>query len=165
MTARDTIDPKLDLTFERIVDVKPELVWRAWTQPELIKKWFTPAPWKTIACKIDLRPGGAFETTMQSPEGQEFPNIGCILEVVEGQRFVWTSAMVGGYRPVVKPENPASGLLFTAKIILEAHPQGTRYRAIAMHSVESDKKMHEEMGFEQGWGAALNQLVELCKKL
>ncbi len=42
------MNTKLDLSFERVVDVKPELVWKAWTTPEYLKKWFTPAPWKTV---------------------------------------------------------------------------------------------------------------------
>ena len=56
------LDSQLDLVFERIVDVSPELVWAAWTTPEHLKHWFTPAPWKTIDCEIDLRPGGLFRT-------------------------------------------------------------------------------------------------------
>ena len=60
-------NPKLDLTFERIVDVPKELVWRAWTEPALLKQWFCPLPWKTIDAEMDLRPGGMFRTTMQSP--------------------------------------------------------------------------------------------------
>ena len=71
---------KLDLSFTRIVDVPRALVWRAWTEPELLMPWFCPLPWKTIACEIDLRPGGIFSTTMQSPEGKEFPNAGCYLD-------------------------------------------------------------------------------------
>jgi len=41
-------NPKLDLTFERIVDVPKELVWRAWTEPALLRQWFCPLPWKGI---------------------------------------------------------------------------------------------------------------------
>ena len=44
-------DPRLDLVLERIVDVPQELVLKAWTSPEHLKPWFTPAPWKTV----DLR--------------------------------------------------------------------------------------------------------------
>ena len=54
-TTRPVIDPELDLVLERVVDVRPELVWQAWTRPEHIVNWFTPDPWKTIACEIDLR--------------------------------------------------------------------------------------------------------------
>jgi uncharacterized protein YndB with AHSA1/START domain len=57
-----TIDPKLDVVLERVVDVSPDLVWIAWTQPKHLKAWFTPAPWTTVDCQIDLRPGGLFRT-------------------------------------------------------------------------------------------------------
>lgn len=158
MTATKPIQPdsKTDLVFERIVDVPREKVWAAWTQPELLKQWFTPAPWKTVACEIDLRPGGAFKTTMQSPEGQEFPNSGCYLEVIPNEKLVWTDALGPGYRPSEKP-------FFTCVLTLEAHGEGTRYRAIAMHKDEEVRKNHEAMGFMDGWGKAFDQLVALIK--
>src|SRR3954469_11177993 len=86
-------DPTLDLVLERVVDVPPSLVWAAWTTPEYVKKWFTPAPWQTVDCEIDLRPGGIFRTAMRSPEGQEFPNTGCYLEMIENEKLVWTAAL------------------------------------------------------------------------
>ena len=154
-------DPKYDLKFERIVDVKPELVWAAWTTPEHILHWFTPAPWKTIDCEIDLKPGGIFRTVMQSPEGQEFPGTGCFLDVTENRRLIWTSAMKPGFRPTAA-ENQID-MLFTAVITMEPHGDGTKYTATAIHTTEEDRKKHEDMGFEHGWGAALDQLVEYMK--
>ena len=74
-------DPRFDLMFERNVDVTPEQVWAAWTIPAHIKEWFTPAPWKTMECELDLRTGGFFLTVMRSPEGREFPNSGCYLKI------------------------------------------------------------------------------------
>ena len=71
MTVTLQHDPRLDLIPERVVDVAPELVWAACTVPEHVKKWFTPVPWKTVDCEIDLRPGGIFRTVMRSPEGQD----------------------------------------------------------------------------------------------
>ncbi len=157
-------DPKLDLVLERVVDVPPELVWAAWTTPEHVKKWFTPAPWTTVDCEIDLRPGGIFRTTMRSPEGQEFPNVGCYLEIVKNERLVWTDALDPGYRPSNRP--PACGVSgFTAVISLEPHGKGTKYTALAMHKDEAGRKAHEEMGFEDGWGKALDQLVAVAKNL
>ena len=61
-------DPRLDLNFERVVDLPPALIWAAWTEPEHLTHWFTPVPWKTVECEIDLRPGGIFRTVMRSPE-------------------------------------------------------------------------------------------------
>lgn len=156
-------DPKLDLLLERVVDVSPELVWKAWTMPEHIVHWFTPVPWKTIHCEIDLRPGGKFVTVMQSPEGQEFPGAGCFLEVVNQRKLVWTSALGPGYRPNIGAEkNP---MPFTAVISLAPEGTGTRYSALVIHGEEATCQQHAAMGFHDGWGKALDQLVAYVKTL
>ncbi len=60
-------DLKLDLTLECVVDVPPDPIWGAWTRPEYLQRWFTPAPWQTVDCEIDLRPGGIVRTVRRSP--------------------------------------------------------------------------------------------------
>jgi uncharacterized protein YndB with AHSA1/START domain len=157
-------DPKLDLVFERIVDVPRELIWTAWTTPEQLKQWFTPAPWKTVDCEIDLRPGGLFRTVMRSPEGQEFPNVGCYLEIVENEKLVWTNALVPGFRPKAPEAASYVTFFFTAIVVLEPHGNGTKYTALVLHSDEEARKKHEEMRFHEGWGKALEQLVAVVKK-
>jgi len=158
------IDPKLDLVLERIVDVSPALVWAAWTQPEHVKQWFTPRPWSTVECEIDLRPGGIFRTVMRSPEGQDFPNLGCYLELVPERKLVWTDVLEAGFRPTRQELNPSCPFRFTATILLEPHGKGTKYTAIVMHKDEASRGKHEAMGFHDGWGTALEQLVEHMKK-
>jgi uncharacterized protein YndB with AHSA1/START domain len=156
-----TLDPALDLVLERTVDVAPKLVWAAWTTPDYIKKWFTPAPWQTVDCEIDLRPGGLFRTVMRGPTGQEIHNSGCYLEVVENKKLVWTTALKAGYRPQAASLMP----LFTAMILFEPHGIGTRYTAIAIHGDAETTKKHADMGFHDGWGKALDQLVSFAKTL
>jgi uncharacterized protein YndB with AHSA1/START domain len=126
--------------------------------PEHVRVWFTPAPWTVTDCEIDLRPGGIFRTVMRSPEGQEFPNLGCYLEVVPNRRLVWTDALLPGYRPAEKP-------FLTAILTLEPHGAGTRYVATALHRDEAARQQHEAMGFHTGWGKALDQLVAHVKSL
>lgn len=155
-----TLDHALDLELDREVDVPPALVWKAWTTPELITQWFAPKPYETPICEIDLRPGGRFRTVMRSPEGEEFDGTGCFLEVIPNERLVWTSALGPGYRP------EPGDMPFTA--IIELQPTatgGTRYRAIAIHQNPDDRKKHSDMGFHDGWGAALDQLVALVKTI
>lgn len=169
MTTTDQTQPppQLDLSFTRIIDVPRELVWRAWTEPELLKPWFCPLPWKTIDCEIDLRPGGIFRTTMQSPEGQEFPGTGCYLEIKPNEKLIWTNALGPGYRPSFVPEKCGTddaGFMFTAKLELADHEGGTRYTATVIHADEAGCRRHADMGFEAGWGAALDQLVAMIKK-
>lgn len=162
------INPELDLMFERIVEVPRELVWQAWTTPEKLMPWFCPLPWKTIECEIDLRPGGKFYTVMQSPEGQRFPNSGCYLEVIKNEKLVWTNALEPGFRPanlpVEAPGHECAEFAMTAMIKLEAHEKGTKYTAHVMHAHKQARIAHEKMGFEKGWGAALNQMVAMIKK-
>ena len=156
-----TPNPALDLVLERTVPVPPEKVWAAWTTPELIVQWFTPAPWKTAKAEIDLRPGGGNCITMESPEGEQYPNAGCYLIVEPNRLLVFTSVMGADFRPVA-PSNGADDLPFTGRIEIAPAPDGgTHYRAIAMHADEAAAQRHAEMGFQDGWGAALDQLVAL----
>ncbi len=157
------IDPSLDLVMERVVDVPPELVWMAWTQPEHLKPWFTPAPWTTVECEIDLRPGGLFRTVMRSPEGDLFPNVGCYLEIVPNRKLVWTDTLEAGYRPARRAPGANCPFVFTAAILLEPHGTGTKYTAIVMHGDAGSRAKHEAMGFAEGWGTALDQLVAHVK--
>jgi uncharacterized protein YndB with AHSA1/START domain len=149
-------DPALDLVLEREIDVPVALVWKAWTTPEHLRNWFVPKPWTITACEIDLRPGGAFSTTMRSPEGQEFPNVGCYLEVVPDRRLVFTDTLLAGYRPAPKP-------FFTAVLELSPTATGTRYVATAIHGSEAARRQHEEMGFHHGWGTVVDQMVAAIK--
>lgn len=158
--------PSLDLVLERVIDVPRERVWAAWTKPEQIKKWFCPAPWTTVDCEVDLRPGGIFRTVMRSPEGQEFPNVGCYLEIIQNEKLVWTSALLPGYRPAnLDSLVGCAELAFTAIITLESHGSGTKYTAVALHKDEEGRKKHAEMGFHEGWGKCLDQLVALVKNI
>lgn len=157
---------KLDLSFERVVDMPVALIWQAWTTPERLMPWFCPLPWKTVACEIDLRPGGLFSTVMRSPEGKDFPNQGCYLEVIENEKLVWTNALLPGFRPAAaSTKNDVSvEFMFTAMIELKALDKGTRYTATVIHADEAGCKQHAQMGFHEGWGKALDQLVEFTKK-
>lgn len=151
----------LDLVLERTIPVAPERVWAAWTEPELMVKWFTPAPWKTVSAVVNLYPGGSNVVTMESPEGDQYPNAGCYLIVEPNRLLVFTSVMGEGFRPV-SPTNGAEDLPFTGRIEISPAPNGgTHYRAIAIHADAEGARRHAEMGFQDGWGAALDQLVAL----
>ena len=137
------LDADLDLVLERVIDVPVEDVWQAWTDPERLKVWFTPRPYSTSACDIDLRPGGTFRTVIRSPEGDETENAGCFLEIVPNERLVWTTLMRTGFRPHVS----ATSFEFTAVITFEPVGEGTRYTARVMHRDADQARRHDELGF------------------
>lgn len=160
-------DPSLDLMLERHVKAPPEKVWNAWTKPEQLMQWFCPAPWKTTECDIDLRPGGRFRTVMEGPEGQRHEGDCCYLAVETNRLLVWTSALLPGFRPAaLQPvtEDDCTGLVFTGVISFEPEGSGTRYIARAIHARPEDSAAHEKMGFQEGWGAAFEQMVAMIAR-
>ena len=117
--APHTIDPDLDLELVRETEVAPELVWHAWTEPELLKQWFTPKPWETPVVEVDLRPGGKFHTVMRGPDGEENDNTGCFLEV-DARTSAWCGPELSGPDSGRRPDRS----LFTAIIELERTASG-----------------------------------------
>jgi uncharacterized protein YndB with AHSA1/START domain len=154
-----TFDPKLDLKLERTIDVPPRKVFACWTMPEHLLHWFVPKPWSLASADVEARPGGKFNFVMRSPEGQEMPNQGCLLEVVPDSRLVWTNCLLAGYRPAT----PDWG--FTGTLTFTPAGSGTHYVAVAQHANAETREKHAAMGFEQGWGAALDQLVAHAKTM
>ena len=154
-----------DLVVERILDAPRELVWRAWSDPELLKRWWAPRPYQTPECEMELKPGGRFHTRMTGPDGFDFSGTGCFLEVVEGERVVWTSALLPGFRPAASIED-CGGFPFTAVVTLADAAEGrTHYRAVAMHRNDTDRETHARMGFVEGWGTCADQLGEVAAGL
>jgi uncharacterized protein YndB with AHSA1/START domain len=156
------VNHDLDLVLERVVDVPPDLLFKAWTTAKHLMPWFCPKPYATVACEIDLRPGGQFFAQMVDPDGNKLPTEpGCYLEVVPNRKLVWTSALGPGYRP---HDAAAAPWFFTAVLTFEPHGDGgCKYTAMAMHSTQAHAQSHEQMGFSQGWGIVLDQLVAYVK--
>ena len=157
-----------DLVLERVFDAPRSLVWKAWTTPEHIRKWWAPKPYETPEVELDLRPGGIFRMRMTGPDGFDTGTggAGCVCEVVEGEKVVWTSTMGPGWRPNEPGPADCGGFLFTAIITFEDAPGGkTLYRAVALHKDAADREKHEQMGFHDGWGTVAGQLEEFARHL
>ncbi len=88
-----------ELVIDRSLDAPRSALWWCWTEPELLKQWFVPAPWSVAKAEVDLRPGGSSLIVMRSPEGEKYPNAGVYLEVVKNERLVFTDAYTEGWVP------------------------------------------------------------------
>ena len=144
-----------ELVLMREIDAPREKIFRAWTDPELLKQWFCPKPWGVSHAELDVRSGGSSVIVMNGPNGEVVDNRGVYLEVVPNEKIVFTDAFKTAWIPSEKP-------FMTGIVLLEPLGDGkTKYTAIARHWTEEDKKTHEAMGFHEGWGAATDQLAAL----
>ena len=148
-----------ELVLERILDAPRENVFRAWTEPELLKQWFAPRPYTTPVAEIDPRTGGNSRIVMRGPDGNEMEIFGVYLEVIPNEKIVSTDAYSSAWIPAAQP-------FMTMIITLEDAGAGkTKYTATVRHWSDADKKRHEEMGFHTGWGICADQLAVLAKSL
>jgi uncharacterized protein YndB with AHSA1/START domain len=147
-----------ELTITRYINVPPAKVWKAWSTPEHLAQWWIPAPIECKVIKLDLRPGGGFETRMREGDGEFQPHVeGCFLEVVPEVRMIWTTVLSEGWRPI------EPWLALTAIITFEAEGGGTRYTSLVLHRSEADARKHDELGFQEGWGTAIDQLAKFVE--
>ncbi len=145
------------LVITRIIDAPPAAVYRAWTEPKLIKRWFAPRPWTTPRVAMDVRSGGTSLIVMRSPDGKEERCPGIFLEVVPNEKIVFTDAYTTAWVPSGKP--------FMTGIVTFENVRGkTRYTARVRHWSAADRETHEKMGFHEGWGRCTDQLAELVTK-
>jgi uncharacterized protein YndB with AHSA1/START domain len=154
--AAPTSDRELVLT--RLIDAPREKLFRAWTDPELLKQWFAPLPYTTPVAELDVRPGGANRIVMRGPDGADLPNRGVYLEVVENERLVITDAYTEAWVPAERP-------FMTVILTFEDEGGKTRYTARVRHWTVADREAHEKMGFHEGWGQCADQLAALVAKL
>ena len=152
---------------ERTLDAPLDLVWKACTDPEHLKRWFSPRPYEITEIELDLRPGGIFRIRMIGPDGFDTGHgtpAAC-------SRWSTARSWSGPARsaPDSGPTRWATGcdsFPMTAIVTLADAGNGkTLYRAVALHKDAADRDTHEKMGFHDGWGTTASQLEELAQSL
>lgn len=153
-----TTPGKRELMIARDIAAPPSLLFKAWTDPEMMRHWFAPKPWTTPFAATDVRVGGTSKVTMRSPQGEDFPNTGVYLEIIPNEKLVFTDAFVDAWTPSEKP-------FMVVTLTFEDIGGGkTRYTARASHWTDEDMQQHAQMGFVEGWGQCAAQLEELVTK-
>ena len=156
-----------ELTITRVFDAPRELVWKAWTEPELVKRWWGPKGFTSPVCKIDLRIGGEYLSAMRSPEGQDFWSKGVYREIVAPERLVMTDSFAdekGNTVPAshygMSPDWPRE-LLIT--VTFEEHDGKTKLTL--KHSGIVGISDTDRDNMQQGWTESFDKLAEYLAKV
>jgi uncharacterized protein YndB with AHSA1/START domain len=136
-----------ELVITRVLNAPRKLVFKAWTDPAHLVRWYGPQGFQLTSCEMDLRPGGAFRFSMRSPEGKDYPHSGVYREVVEPEKLVFSFAW--------EDETGRRGheTLVTLTLAEQGDKTQLTMRQAVFESVES-RDSHEG-----GWSSALERLA------
>lgn len=149
-----------ELSVTRLIAASPETVYRVWT--ERTEEWWAPKPYTSKVIAQELRAGGRSSIEMQGPNGEQHPGEGVFLEVVPGERIVFTNAFTAGWEPKTGMDSDCD-FAMVAIVTFEPEGSGTRYTARVRHWNADAQAKHEAMGFEEGWGIVAAQLAEIAE--
>ncbi len=146
------------LILERIIDAPRELVFKAWTDPKHVARWWKPKVFTIPVCELDVRPGGAILIHMAGPDGTVYPMKGVFHEIVKPERLVMTTSALED-----EEGNPQLEVLNTVTFI--EHEGKTR---LTLHVVVTKAAPAAEgalAGMEEGWNQSLDSLEEELSSL
>jgi uncharacterized protein YndB with AHSA1/START domain len=142
------------IIIRRFFQASPDLVYRACTEGEYLRRWWGPRRLEVSECEIDLRVGGGWRIVQRAPDGMEFAFHGEFLELDPPRRRVGTFVYEGA------PEHEA-----VETLVLEAVGGGTMLTATTRHSSVEGRDMHVANGMEQGIIESNERLEELLASL
>ena len=173
------MDNKEDIIIERIFDAPPELVWKAWTDEEVTKKWWGPESFTAPSIKIDLRVGGKYIFAMQGPKGSAWDRVmysaGEYKEIVppstsSGQaKMVVTDYFSDKDGNIIAPDKEGQDSNFpkvmTVTVLFEEVESGKTKLSIHYQRPESEEEYQAilKSGMKEGWQSSLNKLADAIK--
>jgi uncharacterized protein YndB with AHSA1/START domain len=156
MTAHGNKSPDRELVMTRVFDAPREVVFKAWTDPERLRRWWGPKNFTNPVCEVDVRPGGAMRIHMRGPDGTVYPMTGVYHEIVEPERLVFTASALD-----VKGDakgNPLFEQMTT--VTFEEHGGKTKLTVRASFSQVRPEAAPHLAGAEMGWNMSLDRLAE-----
>jgi len=149
-----------EIVITRVFDAPRDLVFKAWTEPERVMRWWGPNGFTTPVCKIDLRPGGVFHNCMRSPEGRDFWSKGVYREIVEPERIVCTDFFSDAEGNLVQPTHYGMSPDWPAEALVTAtfaeHDGKTKFTL--RHAVGSAPASERDQ-CQAGWTESLDRLA------
>jgi uncharacterized protein YndB with AHSA1/START domain len=153
-TARVTLPTDEQILITREFDAPKELVYKAWTTPELVRRWWHANRGEMTACEIDLRVGGGWRDVMVTPDGFEVGFHGEYREIVPNERLVSTEVYEG------MPDGEALDTLTLTEV-----DGRTTLEILVQHQSKVHRDAHIESGMEDGMQDAMDLLEQVAVAL
>ncbi len=162
--AASSSTPRRELVITRVFDAPRELVFKAWTDPELFTQWWGPKDFTSPAAKMDVRVGGTYLACMRSPDGQDFWSTGTYREVSPPERLVFTDSFADAEGNVVPGSYYGMGDDFPIELLVTVTLEdlGGKTRLTLKHSGFPQGEPGEMA--ELGWNQSLDKLVDALKQ-
>lgn len=162
-----------DIVISREFDAPRERVWKAWTDPELLKRWWGPEHFTAPSIKIDLRVGGKYVYAMRGPAGSPFDvdmySAGVFKEIVPHQKLVVTDYFSDKDGNLIDPSESGMSPDFpketTYTILFEDIGKGRTRLSLVFPRPESEAQYQAVLksGMTEGWNSSLNKLAEVLQ--
>jgi uncharacterized protein YndB with AHSA1/START domain len=161
-----------DFVMSRVFDAPREKVFRAWTAPDLLAKWWGPHGFTNPVCKINLKPGGAYRIVMRSPDGSEYPLTGVYEEIVAPELLVFTDNWEehpAEWTEMLK-RNLRKGETVSAKealntVTFEDENGKTKLTLRTRFESAAVRDAMVKMGMPDGWNQSLDRLATLLASM
>lgn len=137
----------------RVFAAPRALVWKAWTDPNMLAQWFGPRGFTSSVPQLDVRVGGALRIVMHGPDGNDYPMKGVFREVIAPERLVFTNiAIDANGKHLLEGETTVTLIEKDGRttLTLNTHAVGRVPIAPAMLA-----------GMEAGWTQSIDRLEEL----
>jgi uncharacterized protein YndB with AHSA1/START domain len=145
-------DKEREVVITRVFDAPRELVFKAWTDPKIMKEWYGPKMFTDTVCELDVRVGGAWRIVMRGPDGAEYPGRGVYREVVKPERLVFTSEAADKEGKVI-----LKGL---ATVTFAEEGRKTKLTLRTRATAMVDYAVAYLGGMEAGWAQSVEKLAE-----
>ena len=155
--AKDAAGKKLIAVRE--FDAPPEEVWKAWTEKDILDKWWAPKPWQAKTKTMDFREGGTWLYSMAGPDGTESFCRADFKTIVQNKSYTGDDAFCDENGNIT---HDIPGMHWKSEF--SATDTGTKVRVEITFDSEEDMEKIIEMGFEEGFTAAHGNLDELLAK-
>ena len=150
-------DEEREVSLTRVYDAPRETVFKAWTDPEQVARWWAPKMFTATVCEVDARVGGKLRIVMRAPDGSEYPMRGEFREMVVPERLSFTNIAVDNEdRPIIDG--------FTT-VLFAAEGDKTRLTVITRGKAVVPAAVQYLQGMEAGWSQMLEKLAELLPEL